>query len=78
MVISTRLSSHLSDGRESEFLWPVPLPVMRINNRYRYRTLLRCRLDRHIRRCVADTIIALSTDKQFKGISFYADQDPEY
>ena len=77
-TVKSRLSSLLSDGRECEFLGPVPLPVMRINNRYRYRILLRCRLDRHIRRCVADTIIALSTDKQFKGISFYADQDPEY
>ena len=65
-------------GEQLELLGPAPLPVARINNRFRYRVMLRCRLDRRIRRCVADTIIALSTEKQFKGITFYADQDPEY
>ncbi len=76
-AVKDRLSGMLR-GEQLELLGPAPLPVARINNRFRYRVMLRCRLDRRIRRCVADTIIALSTEKQFKGITFYADQDPEY
>ena len=49
---------------------------MRVNNRYRYRVNICCSADAQIRAIIANTVIECSTDKSFKGISVYADNDP--
>ena len=61
---------------ENTLLGPSPLAVVRVNNRYRYRVHVRCRNTREVRYAISQTLIAASTDKRFKGVSFFADVDP--
>lgn len=55
---------------------PTPLPVMKVNNRYRFRLFLCCSDSPRMRAVISQTVIAFSKDKRFKGISVYADTDP--
>ena len=63
-------------GHKLLLLGPSPLPVVKVNNRYRYRINISCKLNKEIRNCISAAIIAFSTDKRFKGVSIYADNDP--
>ncbi len=72
-----RLGYLLREYRQPVFLGPTPLPVVKVNNRYRYRVIMKCTADNMIRRAVAEVIRSCSTDKHWRGISFYADNDPE-
>lgn len=57
-------------------LGPAPLPVVKVNNRYRYRVNICCRADKQLRDMIAAVVVDCSTDKSFKGISVYADNEP--
>lgn len=57
-------------------LGPTPLAVVRVNNRYRYRVNIRCAESRHIRDLLERIVTECCTDKRFKGVSIYADNDP--
>ena len=58
------------------FLGPVPLGIVRMNNRFRYRVYIRCIADSKIREILSTTVIECCSDKRFRGLSFYADSDP--
>lgn len=67
----------LARGRSDvRILGPVPMAVVKVNNRYRYRVYLCCRADAEARACVSDIISRFSGDKRFKGVSVFADYDP--
>ena len=69
----------LEDGNgDIRLLGPTPLAVVKVNNRYRYRVILNCRCDSRIRRVISETVIACSTDRRFKGLSFFAEVNPEF
>ncbi len=55
---------------------PAPLPVVKVNNRFRYRVNIACRADAAMRRLVAQIVTSCSTDKRFKGVSVFPDNDP--
>ena len=57
-------------------LGPTPHSVVRVNNRYRYRINLNCADIREIRQLIAQIVIECSTDKRFKGVAVFADNDP--
>ena len=76
--IRKRLSGLLSSGKKTELLGPTPLAVVRVNNLFRYRVMVKCSADATIRSAVSGVITECSTDKRFRGISFYADNDPEF
>ena len=57
-------------------LGPTPHSVVRVNNRFRYRINLNCADSREIRQLIAQIVIECSTDKRFKGVSVFADNDP--
>ena len=57
-------------------LGPAPLSVLRVNNNYRYRVTLCAPPGRGMRRFVADIVARYSEDKQFRGVSVYADTNP--
>ena len=57
-------------------LGPAPLSVLKVNNRYRYRLHVACHADRKMRAMIAQIIMGCSTDKRFKGVSVFADNDP--
>lgn len=55
---------------------PTPPPVVKINNRYRYRVNINCKNSREIRALISRILVECSTDKRFKGVSVFADFDP--
>lgn len=57
-------------------LGPAPLSVLRVNNNYRYRVTLCAPPGRGMRRLIADIVSRYSSDKQFRGVSVYADTNP--
>lgn len=64
-------------GREVEILGPAPAAVAKVNNRYRYRLTLRGRNDRQIRTLISWLLCAAQNDKENRGISVFADSDPQ-
>ena len=59
-----------------QVIGPAPYAVVRVNNRFRYRVTLLCRRDRRVRQIVSDILCRYNTDKEFKGVSVFADADP--
>lgn len=57
-------------------LGPTPHSVVKVNNRYRYKVNINCADDREIRQLIARIVIETSTDKRFRGVSVFADNDP--
>lgn len=74
--IRDQLKYMLKDHSNIEILGPMPLAVVRVSNRFRYRINLKCLADSEVRNAISSSVVACSTDKRFKGISFYADYDP--
>lgn len=61
---------------EMRLFGPTPLAVVKVNNRYRYRVNISCKANGDIRSLVSNAVIQCSTDKRFKGVSVFADNDP--
>lgn len=55
---------------------PAPLPVVKMNNRYRYRVHIACSASSAMRQLVSRLVTECSTDRRFKGVSVFADNDP--
>lgn len=74
---AAKARDELLDATRSEsgvrVLGPAPLSVLRVNNNYRYRVTLCAPPGRGLRRFVADIVARYSSDKQFRGVSVYAD-----
>jgi primosomal protein N' (replication factor Y) len=70
----------LVDGTKNKHgiavMGPAPLSVVKVNNRYRYRINVSCRADGDMRKLISAIIIQCSTDKEFRGVSVYADNNP--
>lgn len=74
--VKKRLEFLAAQYENIQFLGPVPLNIVRLNNRFRYRVYIKCNADSRIRGIISATVIECCTDKRFKGLSFYADNDP--
>ena len=74
--IRDRLRAELSARADADVLGPAPLPVVRVNNRFRYRVTVHCRFDREIRRRVSALLTDCNTAKEYRGVSVYADYNP--
>ena len=59
-----------------QILGPAPLPVVRVNNRYRYRVTLYCPDPAPLRLLVSNIVMFCNQDKQFRDVSVFADSDP--
>ncbi len=62
--------------QKAEFLGPTPLNVVKVNNRYRYRVHIHCSAGTAIRSYISQAVIDCSTDKRFRGVSVFAENDP--
>ena len=60
----------------AHILGPTPLAVVKVNNRFRYRVHISCSLGASVRSSLAQTVIECSTDKRFRGVSVFAENDP--
>lgn len=57
-------------------LGPAPAPVAKVNNRYRYRLVLGIENTKEVRFLIAHMLRMALSDKQNRGVSFFADFDP--
>lgn len=74
--VRKRLEQILQGQPDWNLLGPTPLAVVRVNNRYRYRVHLSCKANAFIRRALAQVVVECNTEKQFKGVAVFADNDP--
>lgn len=63
-------------GSKLNVLGPTPLSVVKVNNRYRYRINISCCINSEIRSVISQILHECGTDKNFKGVSVFADNDP--
>ena len=75
-TIRTLLGLIRPTSGSARILGPTPLAVVKVNDRYRYRVHIACRADRNLRAALSQTVIEANTDKRFRGVSVYADNDP--
>jgi len=69
------LESYFRGEKGVMVLGPAPAPVSKVNNRFRYRLLVRCENTKRVRDTIAHIIREFSRDKQGRGVSVFADAD---
>lgn len=74
--VKALLGRELAGRPNVNILGPAPYPVVRVNNRYRYKISIACSAERDIRALVSKILIYCNTEKEFRGVSFYADMNP--
>ena len=58
---------------ECSVLGPAPCVVAKINNHYRYRLSLRCRMDRPLRQLLAHLLRQFAQDRENRGVNAFID-----
>lgn len=74
--MKTRLEDNVGKNGRVRILGPSPLPVVKVNNRYRYRVTVAAPYGAGIRGLLSRIIMECSTDKRFSDVSVFADNDP--
>ncbi len=60
----------------AKVLGPAPLPIAKVNHCWRYRVTVSVPEGSHVRNAVSQTLIVCNTNKQYPGVSVYADFNP--
>ena len=60
----------------ARILGPAPLSVVKVNNRYRYRVSISCKINSEIRSIVSAILIKFNSSGKYKGVSIFADSNP--
>ena len=71
-----RLAELLGPRSGADLLGPTPMAVVRVNNRYRYRVIVSGKNTAKLRAALSQTVCECCTDKRFRGVSVFADNDP--
>lgn len=74
--IREEMQYRLNAVQEVRILGPAPLPVAKVNNCWRYRVMVSGPGSRSIRAAVSQILVACNTNKQYPGVSVYADYNP--
>lgn len=70
------LHASLKDCSDASILGPAPLPVVKVNNRYRYRINVCCRANGDMRKIISAVLIKFNSAAKYKGVSIFADNNP--
>lgn len=70
------LKSKLSSRKDIRLLGPAPMPIVRINNRYRYRLSIHGCFDKELRSLISGILFHCNTVNEFRGVSVFADLNP--
>jgi primosomal protein N' (replication factor Y) len=70
------LQSEAHSHPQMKIVGPAPLPVARVNEKYRFAVYVTCENTPKLRNLISNTIIACSLNKEFKGVSIHADPNP--
>ncbi len=71
-----RLAALLGPRSDAELLGPTPMAVVRVNNRFRYRVIVNGKNSAPLRAALSQTVCKCNTDRRFRGVSVFADNDP--
>ena len=58
-------------------LGPMPPRISKINNKFRYRLIIKCKNTKRFRSMISDLLIKFGKDKKYNGVSVTADINPE-
>ena len=64
-------------GEKIIALGPMPARVAKVNNKFRYRLIIKCRNSVNFRKMISEIIIALGKDNRFSSVTAYADINPD-
>ncbi len=64
-------------GEKVITLGPMPSRVAKVNEKYRYRLIIKCRNSLRFRQLISKILIHTGTDSMFAGVTVYADMNPE-
>jgi primosomal protein N' (replication factor Y) len=67
------LGGCFSSDKKLRLLGPAPVPVIKVNNKYRYRLLVSCKNTRQVRDTVAHAMKEFMRSKSAKGVTVFAD-----
>ncbi len=65
-------------AQDAKILGPAPLPVAKINNRYRYRLTIYCRDSKEIRDEISKLLEYCGLNKSYRGVSVFGDLRPNF
>ena len=64
-------------GEQAEVLGPVPLTVVKVSDRYRFRLQIRCRMNRNIRLILAAVLRTCGQARDMRHIYFYVENEAD-
>ncbi len=64
-------------GEKVIILGPMPSRVAKINGKYRYRLIIKCRNSPRFRQLVSKLLVKSGTDSRFSSVTVYADMNPD-
>ncbi len=74
--IKKLLHHALGTRLNTDILGPAPYPVVKVAGKFRYKLILRCQPDREVRAAVSKILIHSNTQREYRGVSVYADMNP--
>ncbi len=77
LSIISSLSSEKYRGESLVVLGPMPARVSKINNKYRYRMIIKCKNTAGFRSMISELLCTLGGDSRFTDVTVYADMNPE-
>ena len=81
LEVATQASAHavldrVRDIPETEVRGPAPHPVLRVNNRFRYRLTVVSKAEKALRAALSDAMRDIARQGQHRGVSCFADCNP--
>jgi len=74
--IKSSVEGYLGKLRGFSILGPAPAGIAKVNNKYRYRVIIRCENSKRVRETLAHVVREFSKDKRNRGLAAFADHDP--
>ncbi|MBR2716029.1 MAG: primosomal protein N', partial [Ruminococcus sp.] len=74
-ILTQKLNTEYNDI-PIRILGPSPQGIMKVNNKYRYKIILKCRNDMKFRKMLSDVLKQFSKIREYCDVTVYADMHP--
>ncbi len=72
-----KLTAEKYNGEKIIVLGPMPPRVSKINNKYRYRLIIKCKNTKRFRSMISELLIKFAKDKKYNDVALVVDINPE-
>ena len=55
---------------------PIPYSIAKVNNKFRYKLILKCKNTKEFRKMISETLMAFDLNSRYKEVSIFADINP--